>query len=201
MLLAVFVEAKWPTNRFERILIGGSAGSLALVEKLLSGSPWLDLPPIVYACHIMNDNSVNQMCELLAQKLPLNVSIATPGGELVNNNLYLAPAGYHILLEENGTTFRYFDDGPFLSSKPSINLFFMSCCGREARTTLAIICGGANSDGAEGIRALKLRGASCAVADPEHCQFDMMPKAAIKALDEFHIIPHSSERKWLEKML
>lgn len=188
-------------SRFKRILIGGSAGSITLVEKLLSGSPWLNLPPIVYACHIMDDDSVNRMCELLAQKLPLNVSIATPGGDLVKNNLYLAPAGYHILLEDSGKTFRYFDDGPFLSSKPSINLFFMSCCGREARSTLAIIGGGANSDGAEGIRALSLRGASCAIADPEYCQFDMMPRAAINALDEFQIIPHSSERKWLEKTL
>jgi two-component system, chemotaxis family, protein-glutamate methylesterase/glutaminase len=187
--------------RFARILIGGSAGSIELVENLLSGTSAIVLPPIVYACHIMNDNSVNRMCELLNKKLPLNVSIAEPGEKLVSNNLYLAPAGYHILLEDNGETFRYFDDGPFLSSKPSINLCFMSCCGREARSTLAIIASGANSDGAEGIRALSLRGATCAVADPHTCQFDMMPKAAINALDDYQLIPHGSERKWLEETL
>lgn len=186
---------------YDRILIGGSCGGLDLVLKLFAGEQWQALPPIVYACHISKEKSVNHLCELLKEKLPLEVSIAAPGEKLVNNHFYLSPASYHILLEDNGETFRYYDDGPFLSSKPSINLFFMSCCGREAKTTLVILASGANNDGAKGMHELGLHGATCAIVNPVYCQFDEMPKAAMLECKDYELIPHGSERKWLQGKL
>ncbi len=188
-------------HRYDRILIGGSCGSLDLVDKLFAGGQWENLPPIVYACHITKETGVNHLCELLNKKLPLEVSIAEPGGKMANNHLYLSPAGYHILLEDSGTTFRYYDDGPYLSSKPSINLFFMSCCGHEAKKTLVILASGANNDGAEGMHALSLHGARCAIVDPDYCQFDDMPRAAMRECHEYELIPHGKERKWLQRIL
>ncbi|GAA0854392.1 hypothetical protein GCM10009114_09950 [Aliiglaciecola litoralis] len=159
------------------------------------------LPPVVYACHMTQSEGVNRVRDALNSCLPIPVLVATPGVELAREHFYVSPAAYHLLLEDEGRVFRFFDDEPYLASKPSINLFFMSCCGHEARSTLAILLSGANTDGADGLHALNRSGACCAVADPEHCQFDIMPRTAASLLENIQIIPHCREHQWLEKVL
>jgi two-component system, chemotaxis family, protein-glutamate methylesterase/glutaminase len=188
-------------THIERIIIGGSAGSLEQLLILFSYTQERKLPPVIYACHMLDGEDVMHLKDSLASNLPIAVNIAEPNQTLMAGNLYITPGKYHLILEEQGNVCRYYDDEPYNCSKPSIDLLLFSCCGIEAQTTCAFLLSGANNDGAAGFAKLANLGATCLVADPEQSLFPMMPQSALKAVPDAHIIDVEAKSSWLERVL
>jgi two-component system, chemotaxis family, protein-glutamate methylesterase/glutaminase len=178
-------------NTIKRILIGGSAGSLPQLSNLLLQSEGL-LPPIVGAFHRTSEFYIESYLKSIPWVTPVNVDIPV---KIKPNRIYVSGSQYHLLLEERGAIARLYDDDKFSYGKPSIDLLFCSCTGIEARSTLAILLSGANSDGAMGLKVLKLAGAKCCVMEPNECQFRNLTDTALKLTPNAVVINKNSSLK------
>lgn len=191
------IDKKPHTNR--RILVGGSAGSIEQMLGILETIKYVNSPPIIVVMHMAEFSNHKQFADLLQSCTSLKVMKATNNQQLQDNTVYLAAGNYHVLLSEEGQIMHLYDDEPYNFSKPSIDILFYSCIGAEAKSTKALLLSGANSDGAESIRALYEAGADCVVVDPKECRFKQMPLAALKLNPELEVLPLAEVAYWMQK--
>ena len=92
--------------------------------------------------------------------------------------VYLAPADYHVLLEQDGT-FSLDDSEKVHYSRPSIDVSFESAADVYGPSVAAILLSGANMDGTNGLAAIKQAGGITVVQQPETAQVAFMPQQAI----------------------
>jgi two-component system chemotaxis response regulator CheB len=84
------------------LIIGGSAGSLdVLLEIFPSLSNEIDFP-IILVTHRKSGNDA-LLSDLLRSRTRLKVNEAEEKDRILHGNVYIAPADYHLLIEENET--------------------------------------------------------------------------------------------------
>jgi two-component system chemotaxis response regulator CheB len=94
-------------------------------------------------------------------------------------SLYLAPANYHMLIENKKILALSIDD-PIQYSRPSIDICFATAAEVYKKGLLAILLSGANQDGTEGMAEVKRQGGYTIVQDPADCEIATMCESAIK---------------------
>lgn len=169
----------------EFLLIGGSAGSLEVLFRLL---PLLraDLPfPVALVLHRRNSGD-SSLSELLGSKT-LNPTQEVEDKEPVTpGTIYLAPADYHLLIERDRTfSLDYSEKVNF--SRPSIDVTFESAADVYGPALVAILLSGANEDGTSGLIAVKRAGGTAVVQNPDTAQMPFMPHYALTHLHIDHI--------------
>ncbi|TLV03248.1 chemotaxis protein CheB [Dyadobacter luticola] len=159
------------------LLIGGSAGSLEVLFKLL---PRLnaDLPfAIVLVLHRRSTGD-SSLTELLSSKTVNHTSEVEDKEPVKPGNIYLAPADYHLLIEKDRTfSLDYSEKINF--SRPSIDVTFESACEIYGESAVALILSGANEDGTHGMKCIKKAGGRTLAQNPETAQMPFMPNYAI----------------------
>lgn len=161
----------------EMLLIGGSAGSLEVIFRLL---PLLKTGlhfPVIVVLH-RRYSSDSSLIELLASKT-INEAFEVEDKEPIKpGNIYLAPADYHLLVESNQTfSLDYSEKINF--SRPSIDVSFESAVEIYGSKVVALLLSGANEDGTAGLRCIKKAGGRTVAQDPETAQMPFMPQHAI----------------------
>ncbi|MCF0069185.1 chemotaxis protein CheB [Dyadobacter sp. CY261] len=169
----------------ELLLIGGSAGSLEVLFKLL---PLLraDLPfPVALVLHRRN-SADSSLSNLLASKT-LNPTHEVEDKEaIVPGTIYLTPADYHLLIEHDRTfSLDYSEKVHF--SRPSIDVTFESAAEVYGSKLVAILLSGANEDGTSGLVAVKQVGGTAVVQNPETAQMPFMPHNAMMHSQVDHV--------------
>ena len=166
-------------TRYQVIVIGGSAGSTAVLTQLLPLFP-ADYPlPIVVAQHLhpWQDDS---FVEHFASRCVLNVKEADDKETIQAGHIYFAPPNYHLLIEDD-KTFSLSIDEKVNYTRPSIDVLFESAVDAYAPGLIGVILTGANNDGARGLRLIKERGGLTIVQDPQTAESAYMPRAALEA--------------------
>lgn len=169
----------------EFLLIGGSAGSLEVLFRLL---PLLrpDLPfPVALVLHRRN-SADSSLSGLLGSKT-LNPTHEVEDKEPVTpGTIYLAPADYHLLIEKDRTfALDYSEKINF--SRPSIDVTFESAADVYGPGLVAILLSGANEDGTHGLMAVKRAGGMVIVQNPDTAQMPFMPHYALTHLHIDHV--------------
>jgi len=165
-------------NKFDIIIIGGSAGSIKIVISLLESLPKTFHLPVVLIIHRMK-NITSQLNKLLAKGSGVKEIIEPEDKETIRpGHIYLAPQNYHLLVEWD-YTFSLDYSEPVNFSRPSIDVSFESVATLYRRKTLAILLSGANKDGAAGLGMVLAYGGTAIVQSPETADFPAMPKIAI----------------------
>jgi two-component system chemotaxis response regulator CheB len=161
------------------IVIGGSAGAITALSRLLPVLPAQFPLPIVIAIHLhpLQDCYYLQHFRELCR---LNIRDADEKEPIQANTVYIAPPNYHLLIEEN-LTLSLSIDPKVNFSRPSIDVLFESAVDACAPKIIGVILTGANEDGAQGLRAIKHKGGIAIVQDPKTAESPYMPLAAIKA--------------------
>lgn len=158
-------------------MIGTSAGGLFalsyLVEQLPAEYPY----PVIIVQHRMNDQQ-ELLEELLQVKCKLPVKQADEKETIEKGIVYLAPPGYHLLIESD-RTFSLSVDKPVSYSRPSVDVLFETAALVYREGLIGIILTGANKDGAAGITAVGKYGGLTVAQHPDEAQFPSMPAAAI----------------------
>ena len=104
-----------------------------------------------------------------------------------SEEIYFAPPGYHLLVEQNKTLSLSVD--PRVNfSRPSIDVLFETAAEAYQKNLIGVIMTGAGSDGAKGLEKIKQTGGLCIVQDPKNASTPFMPKNAIKAVKADHIM-------------
>jgi two-component system chemotaxis response regulator CheB len=164
------------TNRYELLVIGGSAGSL---EVLLHVLPLLqkDLPlAIVIVVHRKNGESL--LVDLLSDKTSWPVQEAEEKEPIRPRTIYVAPSDYHLLIEADKTISLDVSEKVHYS-RPSIDVSFETAAEAYHSSVIAVLLSGANADGAQGLQQIKSRGGLTIVQDPAEAAVSYMPQQAI----------------------
>lgn len=161
------------------IVIGGSAGSFPVVLKILSSIPRNFNQPLIFCLHRLK-HVRHGFVEALITRSAIPVIEPNDKEQIKRGVAYIAPANYHLLIEQGGT-FALSTEEMVNFSRPSINLTFDSASSVFRNKLTAIMLSGANTDGANGIKNAKERGAFTIVQSPAEATIKTMPEAAIKA--------------------
>lgn len=164
---------------YNAIVIGGSAGGLAALEVIFSALPKDFALPILVVQHLhpSDDGSFARHMAILT-KLP--VVEPCDKQRIERGHVYVAPANYHMLVEQDGTISLSVDERVNWS-RPSIDVLFESAARVWQESVIAVILSGANADGAEGLLAIKTAGGLTIAQDPASAEIPVMPQAAIDA--------------------
>jgi two-component system chemotaxis response regulator CheB len=130
------------------------------------------------------------LCEVLQDCTRLPLAEVTDKTEIEAGRVFLAPADYHLLVEEGH--FSLSVDEPEMFSRPSIDIAFESAAESYGERVIGIVLTGANRDGSRGLRHIVDRGGRAIVQDPLTAEVRVMPSAAIQAVPEAEVIPISA---------
>lgn len=159
------------------IVIGCSAGGLNALQVLL---PLLDprlAVPVVICCHT-GSADVSLLVELLARHATLPVVEANERAPVDPGVIHVAPSGYHLLVEEN-FHFSLSVDARVAYARPSIDVLFETAADAWREHLVAVLMTGANSDGAQGLAAVRRAAGFAIVQDPRSAEADVMPLAGL----------------------
>jgi two-component system, chemotaxis family, protein-glutamate methylesterase/glutaminase len=170
-------ESGTHARRFDAVVIGASAGGVEAVGALLEALPRSFEAAIVVVIHVP-PGSDDLLARVLASRCALPLTEAADKQTVLGGTVRIAPAGYHLLVEPEGT-FALSLDEPVSFSRPSIDVLFESAAYAYRDRVLAIVLTGANADGAEGLRIVRSLGGTGWVQDPANATASAMPSAAI----------------------
>ena len=185
-------------NGNNALIIGGSAGSLEVILKIL---PDIEFPinfPIIIVSHRKSGND-NLLTTLLGAKTRLKVLEIEEKQPILPGNIYLAPSDYHILFEED-FTFSLDHSERVNYSRPSIDVAFQSAAEIYRKGLTALLLSGANEDGVEGLRKIKQFGGSICIQDPATAIVPYMPAQAALVLKIDHILNPNKIAKFINQL-
>lgn len=165
---------------FSLVVVGSSWGGVDALEQLLS-----KLPPTIDVAIAIAQHRAEEEPDLLSAILQrhtkLKVQDACDKTKYRRGNVYLAPAGYHLLVEGDG--FALSIDGPVNFARPSIDVLFESAAEVLGPRAIGVVLTGSNRDGAVGLAAIRRNGGVALVQDPSKAERAEMPRAALEAAD------------------
>lgn len=166
-------------------IIGTSAGGVSALHHIIENLNPAIKSPIIVVQHLPDIQHVDVKAVYsggdargiveIEDKMPVE-----------ENRVYFTPGGYHMVIEKDGT-FSLSQDEPIRYSRPSIDLSFESAAAAFGEKLTAIVLTGANSDGAEGLKAVREHGGACVVQDPAGAEYPAMPRAALQAVQPDYV--------------
>lgn len=171
----------------EAVIIGASAGGVNALMQVLPALPRGYRLPIVVVLHVKSGRQ-SQLVDVFQQRMRLPVREAGDKDDLIPGTLYFAPAGYHLLLE-NERSFSLSCDAPVHFVRPAIDVTMETAADVFGARLAGILLTGANDDGAEGMAAIGRAGGLTAVQDPQEADVDVMPLEAIRLRPPDLVLP------------
>lgn len=170
-------------KKYGLLAIGTSTGGPVALQKILTEFPQ-DFPlPIIIIQH-MPATFTNAFASRLNSLCKINVKEASNGDILKPGCAYLAPGGRQMIITGTGSAAKIKiieDDSLKIAFKPSVDVSFGSAAKIFGGDVLGIILTGMGSDGREGSRMLKTKGATIWAQDEQSCVVYGMPQAVTVA--------------------
>ncbi|MBV8067992.1 MAG: PAS domain-containing protein [Candidatus Eremiobacteraeota bacterium] len=156
------------------VVVGASAGGIEALVRLVTALP-ADFPaPVVIAQHA-DPHVPSHLAEILQRQTKLRVVASEDGDdELQPHTIYLAAAGRNVAIRGSLVTGSNRIRGHPI---PSIDGLFISASESYGDRVIAIILTGMGTDGVAGVRAVKERGGTVLVQEPESAAFPALPAA------------------------
>jgi two-component system chemotaxis response regulator CheB len=168
------------------VIVGGSAGSLNALMQILPDLPKLNDFALVIVLHRKSTDD-QTLEDLLALKSIVTVKPVEDKVPLLPGFIYIAPSNYHLLFEKDN--FLALDTSEKINySRPSIDVSFESAGEIYGSSLVGILLSGSNTDGTEGLKAIKAYGGTIAVQNPLAAEMPFMPNNAILYTDPDFIL-------------
>lgn len=164
------------------IVMGSSTGGTEALKEILIRLPE-QIPPILIVQHIPAVFSL-ALANRLHSLCPFEVKEAQDGDEVRANRVLLAPGGQQMQLvhaaKGGGRVVRLDDSQAVNRHKPSVDVLFHSVLqAHDPKRVLGVLLTGMGADGAQGLLALKQKGAKTVAQDEASSVVFGMPKVAI----------------------
>ncbi|MFZ2961181.1 MAG: chemotaxis protein CheB [Candidatus Ozemobacteraceae bacterium] len=173
--------------RYDAIVIGVSAGGIKALPAVLSPLPRSFPVPLLIVQHrpLEADNylerHLGKVCQIeikeASDKEPLRPGVA-----------FIAPAGYHLLVEADHVVALSVDP-PVHHARPSIDVLFESAAEVFRNRLVGVLLTGAGYDGAHGLSIIRKYGGLTLVQDPETAEIGFLPQYAIESGQVDCILP------------
>jgi two-component system, chemotaxis family, protein-glutamate methylesterase/glutaminase len=172
-------------SSFCRVVMGGSAGSVAALEKLLPGlRPELAVALVLH----IPPRRASQLAAVLGAMGPLPAKEVDDKEPFRPGAIYIAPPDYHLLVEPD-LVLSLSTEAPELYSRPSINILFETAARALGPDMAAVVLSGANEDGARGAAEVRARGGRVFVQAPASAEYATMPQAVLSACPDAVVLP------------
>jgi len=157
-------------------VIGGSAGAIRALCSILPSLP-ADLPaPLVVVIHVPEKES--QLAAVLQRCCALEVVKSTKPSPLRAGKVYIAPPNRHLVVKGGCVSAVM---GPRENRhRPSVDTLFRSAARAYRRSVVGLILTGALDDGVAGAVAIKARGGTVLVQDPDDAEVPDMPANVLR---------------------
>jgi two-component system, chemotaxis family, protein-glutamate methylesterase/glutaminase len=168
------------------VVIGGSAGSLGPLKRLVSSLPG-DLPVAIFITVHVSPEAPSILPAILTRSGRMPAVHPLNRQPIMKSTIYLAPPDQHLLIE----------DGCVLASRgprenlhrPAIDPLFRSAARAYGPRVIGIVLSGLQDDGSSGLMAVKLRGGLAVVQDPAEAAFPEMPERAWHYAGAEYVLP------------
>lgn len=165
-------------GKCDAFIIGGSAGSLDVLLKVLpSLSPVLSFPIIIVIHRKHGADSL--LPELLSGRTKLQVKEIDEKEALLPGTIYIAPSDYHTLIEQDHSFSLDYSE-KINYSRPAIDVTFQTAAEVYQERLVCLLLSGSNADGVEGLKSVKAWGGTALIQDPATAQVSYMPEQASK---------------------
>jgi two-component system chemotaxis response regulator CheB len=171
---------------YRLVVIGGSLGGFNALKELLGGLPAGFPLPVVVALHRASDDGAD-LPALLGRHSALSIADAEDKETILLGRVYLAPAGYHLLVERG--SFALSTEAPVCFARPSIDALFESAAEAYAETLIGVALTGSSHDGADGLASIEQRGGLTIVQDPSTAESAVLPRTALQRTRTSQVLP------------
>lgn len=169
------------TGTIEAVVIGASAGGVDALLALLGALPAAYAPPIAIVLHLPREHP-SALAEVLEARTGRPTVEAEDKMPIDAATSYVAPPGYHLLIEPE-RSFALSLDPPVHYSRPAIDLLFESAAEAYGSHLAGILLTGANEDGADGLAHIRQCGGLTLVQDRTEAYMATMPAAGLRHAD------------------
>jgi two-component system, chemotaxis family, protein-glutamate methylesterase/glutaminase len=173
--------------KYEAITMGISSGGWQALNQILPQLPESFPIPILIVQHLAA-GSDDYLARTLNGKCRLKVKDADEKEPIEKGVIYLAPANYHLLVEQNKTLSLSTNEA-INYARPSIDVLFETAADVYGPGLIGVVFTGASNDGSQGLYKIKERGGLAIVQDPSTAESEIMPRSAIEAVDIDYIVP------------
>ncbi len=167
--------------KYRAVLIGISTGGPQILQEMLPLFPANFPLPIVIAQH-MPYGFTKAMADRLDKICQLNVVEAEDGDILESGKIFIGKGGYHIkIMKDSSKIFLKITKEPVDALyHPQIDILFETAAKSLDGRVIAVIMSGMGSDGREGLKILKEKGAYVIAQDESTSVIFGMPRVAIE---------------------
>jgi two-component system, chemotaxis family, protein-glutamate methylesterase/glutaminase len=173
-------------RKIRAVVIGASAGGIEALSFVLAGLKPTCEVPVLIVLHLPQTRE-SRLLTILGSKSTLPVIEVEDKQPLKGDCVFVAPADYHLLVEDE-FTLALSSDVPVNYSRPSIDVLFESAVDVFGGDLIGVVLTGANRDGAEGLAKIIASGGIGVVQDPISAHSRVMPDAAIAQSDLAHVL-------------
>ena len=170
-------------KEYKLLAIGTSTGGPIALQKILTQLPESFPTPIILVQH-MPASFTKAFADRLNGLCKITVKEAEHGDELKAGYAYLAPGGKQMLIDgtQSSSKLKIIEDSsPRIAFKPSVDITFGSAAKVFGGNVLGIILTGMGSDGRDGCKLLKSKGATIWSESEDSCVVYGMPQAVASA--------------------
>ena len=171
------------------VCIGASWGGVEALKQVLADLPGDLAAAICIVLHRAENDERERLTYVLSRNADVKVCEPDDKQPLQAGTAYVAPSGYHLLVDEDHVSLSADDRERW--ARPSIDVLFESVAVSHGDESIAVVLTGANDDGARGARAVHDAGGTVLVQDPDEAERREMPDAAIAMTQVDAVLPLS----------
>src|SRR5262245_12407417 len=168
------------------IVIGGSAGAVIPVIRLLSALPRAIPAAIALVVH-RSPFHESRLSWVLSRRSRLLVIEPTEAEPVKHGVVYVAPRDQHMVIDHG--VIRLNRDAKEHRTRPAIDPLFRSAAASYRDRVAGVLLSGMGADGVSGLLHIKAAGGLSLVQSPVEAEFSIMPNHAIHEDDVDAVLP------------
>jgi len=180
------VEVMETRREVQVVAIGASTGGPIVLQTILSGVGKKFPVPILIAQHIAS-GFIAGFVQWLSESSGFPVHLAADGELLLPGHAYVAPDGYHLMVNHGNRIALKRNENPNGLS-PLVSYLFRSTAKVFGQGAIGILLTGMGRDGAEELKFMKEKGAVTIAQDEATSVVFGMPKEAIELNAATHVL-------------
>jgi len=163
--------------KYDIIVIGTSAGGIDALKKILKKFQHTKDVAVIVVSH-QGSNSKSYLRDIISNLVEDDVYEIEDKMIIRRGQVFIAPPNYHVLIEKDGT-FTLTTTEKVCFARPSIDVTFESVADTFGERAIGLLLTGANHDGGQGLKQIKIAGGYTIVQNPDTAQAREMPEYGI----------------------
>jgi two-component system, chemotaxis family, protein-glutamate methylesterase/glutaminase len=176
------------------VVAGASAGGVEALVALVRSFPRSFPFPVLVVLHVA-PTGTSVLPAILGRACALPVVSPADGERLRFGHVYVAPPDAHLVVED--TRLRLSQAPRENGHRPAIDPTMRSAATVYERDAIGIVLSGSRDDGTAGLMAIKARGGTAIVQDPEEALYPAMPLSAMAHVEPDAVLPIERMARWI----